>query len=429
MNNPQVFQDFLTNLSIKNKEEISNRYKRITKVLNLNYYNSDSEINNSLQVGSYGRKTAVNGVSDLDMVYELPESLFSKYNSYRYNGQSALLQDVKNVILKTYSTTNIRGDGQVVVVQFSNHLIEVCPCFKQKDLSYIYPDCNNGGVWKKTHPRPEINEMNSFNLTTNGNFKNLAKIIRAWKNKCGVKIGGLLIDTLCYEFLKNESDYQKINYSDYPIMIREFFKYLKDYSQERVCWYAPGSNQKVYKKKNSNFISKAKKAYNTVVEAIEKNETNGVYAIWRKIFGRVFPYPQEIKETTLDYTPNEEFIEDFYPVDITNVLRIECEVTQAGFRTEYLSKMLNKLRVQKKLRFFIDYTDVEKPYMVKWKVRNKGEIAKRRNNFRGQILDDQGHGVRNETSNFAGPHYVECFLIKNGVCVARDRIDVPISNM
>lgn len=31
-----------------------------------------------------------------------------------------------------------------------------------------------------------------------------------------------------------------------------------------------------------------------------------------------------------------------------------------------------------------------------------------------------------EHTDFAGPHYVECYLIKNGVCVAKDRIDVPI---
>ena len=34
---------------------------------------------------------------------------------------------------------------------------------------------------------------------------------------------------------------------------------------------------------------------------------------------------------------------------------------------------------------------------------------------------------RKEDTNFEGAHYVECYIIKNNVCVARDRIDVPIS--
>ena len=31
-----------------------------------------------------------------------------------------------------------------------------------------------------------------------------------------------------------------------------------------------------------------------------------------------------------------------------------------------------------------------------------------------------------EPISFDGPHFVECYIIKDGVCVARDRVDVPI---
>ena len=428
MNISQTFKDFLSNLAIDNKQEIFNRYKRITKALNQKYYNSDSDTNNSIQVGSSGRRTAIKGVSDLDMIFELPLDVYTKYDNYQNNGQSALLQEVKNVITQVYSSTSVRGDGQVVVIKFKNYVIEVCPGFLQNDSSYLYPDSNYGGSWKKTNPRPEIAEINSFNQTTNGNLKNLAKMTRAWKNKCGVKICGLLIDTLCYEFLEEYENHQHTNFSEYDILVRDFFEYLKNYDINRAFWYAPGSNQKVYKKK-SNFINRAKKSYPIILEAINRKDNNSVYAILRKIFGHPFPYPELIREASLNYTPNEEFIEDLYPIDITNILKIECEVSQTGFRTEFLRKMLTKLKVKKKLKFFIEYTDVEDPYIVKWKVRNKGLIAKQRNNFRGQILDDGGSGVRNESSDFEGEHFVECYIIKNDVCIARDRIDVPISNL
>lgn len=69
MNVSNTFQEFLQNLAIDNKEEISNRYKEITKVLNIKYRNTESKISNSLQVGSYGRFTAIKGISDLDMIY------------------------------------------------------------------------------------------------------------------------------------------------------------------------------------------------------------------------------------------------------------------------------------------------------------------------------------------------------------------------
>ena len=31
-----------------------------------------------------------------------------------------------------------------------------------------------------------------------------------------------------------------------------------------------------------------------------------------------------------------------------------------------------------------------------------------------------------ENTNFAGEHWVECYIIKNGICVARDNVSVPI---
>lgn len=428
MNTLDIFSEFLGNLEIQNKEDISGKYSSITKALNKSFYDEDSETAKSLKVGSYGRETAVNGVSDLDLIFELPEETYKKYNAYETNGQSALLQDVKLAILKTYSTTDVRGDGQVVVVSFTNYVVEVCPAFIQDDGTYKYPDSNNGGKWKITNPSPEIAEINNFNIATNGNLNNLAKMARAWKNKCGVKIGGLLIDTLCYEFLKSKTNHQTTTFDNYDILILDFFKFLKEYETHREYWFAPGSNQKVYKKQ-SNFISKAKKAYNSVAEAIERKDNDTVYAIWKKVFGYPFPYPKAINESSLNYSSNEEYIENKYPVDITNTLKIDCEVSQTGFRPEFLRNLLSKLKVNKKLKFFIYYTDVQKPYEVKWKVKNEGVIAKQRDNLRGQILSDGGNEIKNENTNFEGTHFVECYIIKNNICVARDRIDVPISNI
>lgn len=50
---------------------ISKRYKTITKAVNGDFGNSNSETAHSRYVGSYGRGTAIN-VSDLDVLVELP---------------------------------------------------------------------------------------------------------------------------------------------------------------------------------------------------------------------------------------------------------------------------------------------------------------------------------------------------------------------
>ena len=47
---------------------------------------------------------------------------------------------------------------------------------------------------------------------------------------------------------------------------------------------------------------------------------------------------------------------------------------------------------------------------------------------RGNIVKESGaHHIEN--TEFEGEHYVECFLVKNNVCVARDRIEVPIGTL
>lgn len=91
-----------------------------------------------------------------------------------------------------------------------------------------------------------------------------------------------------------------------------------------------------------------------------------------------------------------------------------------------LSNSQKVQRVQS-LDFFITKCDVEHPYDVRWKIRNVGPEAKKRNCLRGQIeYSNRDLYRRHESADFHGPHYVECYIIKDNCVVARDRINVPI---
>ena len=94
-------------------------------------------------------------------------------------------------------------------------------------------------------------------------------MVRAWKNKYGVEMGGLLIDTFAYDFFKENDDLQKSDIANFDNVLLKFFEYLKSRNEHQKYWYAPGSRQKVYKKKN--FIKKAKKAFENIQEAIENS--------------------------------------------------------------------------------------------------------------------------------------------------------------
>jgi hypothetical protein len=287
------FSTFCTNIQVQDGGTISTRYKAITKRLNTDFWDTTSDTSHSLYVGSYGRNTAIDGFSDLDMIFQLPYSLYEKYNGYSGNGQSALLQAVKTSIEKTYSKTSIRGDGQVILVPFSDGLtFEVVPAFINKDDSYTYPDANDGGRWRTTNPRPEIAAIRSRNDVCNGNLVRLCRMMRSWKRKWDVPMGGLLVDTLAYQFII-EWTYRDKSYLYYDFMCRDFFQYMADQDATQEYWKAPGSGQWVYGGKGQ-FQYKAKRCYNIALEAIEHETANpkrewSAKQKWREIFGTAFP--------------------------------------------------------------------------------------------------------------------------------------------
>lgn len=68
-------------------------------------------------------------------------------------------------------------------------------------------------------------------------------------------------------------------------------------------------------------------------------------------------------------------------------------------------------------------TNVPKPFNLYWQVVNTGQEAERANQLRGQILPSKTAGVggltQKETTVYTGMHWIECFVVKDGICVAR----------
>lgn len=425
------FKTFLDRIQVDNAATISLRYGEVTSALNKAFRDTESKSANSLQVGSYGRWTAIKGISDLDMIYVVPAT---KWDTYRSEGQYALLRDARDAIKRRYPTTTVKVDRLVVRVLYKDFHIEVMPAFKLMDGTYRYPDTANGGSWKITKPQAEIDEMRAANARKNRNLRRLCKMARAWKNRHGVAMGGLLIDTLAYNFLESTDEYDTRSYLYYDYMCRDFFKFLAD--QPKQSEYAAlGSRQRVRVKKR--FESKAKKAYDLCLKAIEASGQKNERQKWRDVFGNAYPAPAksaagEAAAFAHVFRNTEEFVEDKFRVDVRYDLRINCEVTQNGFRPGLLRDLLKGhgvLLPKKSLRFFVlattDFPDEVEWY---WKVLNRGDEAERRDMIRGQILRDDGRRERSETTNFRGDHLVECYAVLRGVVVARDAIRVPISS-
>jgi hypothetical protein len=172
-------------------------------------------------------------------------------------------------------------------------------------------------------------------------------------------------------------------------------------------------------------------AANKCQEALDSEKDSSKEKLWKAVFGRPFPRTASVQKSAYSgkvaTTTTEEFIEDEYPVDIQYDVRIECDVSHNRNdvqRLKWLERIF-PISIGKRLRFHIAYCSVPAPYDLMWKVRNVGEVAERRG-IRGQLLKDEGKQERVEKTDFPGPHFVECYVRKDGVCVARDRFDTPI---
>lgn len=130
------------------------------------------------------------------------------------------------------------------------------------------------------------------------------------------------------------------------------------------------------------------------------------------------------------YSDTEQFIEELYPVRLTDNVKLSCIISGNGFRptsiNSYIGILSKFIPHNLTVKCSVVSTTVVNPDAILWKVRNVGPLAVRKNDIRGQIID-RGDSIT-ENTRFFGPHYIECYVIKNGVCVARQKVNVPIGH-
>ena len=153
---------------------------------------------------------------------------------------------------------------------------------------------------------------------------------------------------------------------------------------------------------------------------------------WSDFFNNTF-LEDLYKQTTskdqekLTYKNTEEFIDDKYVVLESFDVNIECMIIKDGFRKTSIQNFLEKnkfIPYNFKVNCKVGTTNCPDYDKVLWKVRNVGIEAEKQDCIRGQIYE-RGNEITEPTS-FSGNHYIECYLIKNEICVGIGHIDIPI---
>jgi hypothetical protein len=77
----------------------------------------------------------------------------------------------------------------------------------------------------------------------------------------------------------------------------------------------------------------------------------------------------------------------------------------------------------RKLLFSVGVCSASGPYEVYWKIRNTGPAATDAGQLRGDIHKSP---TKTEPTKFRGHHWVECYIVQEGRCVAKNRYSVRI---
>lgn len=312
--------------------------------------------------------------------------------------------------------------------------------FKEYEWEDGYSYEHAGAEWSKRDLKA-LEEWFKEEIKCKGDV--LRKIIRLSKTFCRSRESwkempsGLVQTVICSECL--DVNYERLDEIFYYTM-----KNIVDRLSQRLEVYAPVDNNRSLVNREIDFtrMENWKNRLKTQLEELDiifdpdctKSEALEAWSNFfdAEYFEQLITKNNNQENNNLNYRNTEDFIDDIYPVLELYDLSIDCRVSSNGFREKNIYEFLNdNSRLFKKfvpynfkVRCRIKETNCPKYDEILWKVKNVGDEAIRRDCVRGQIKN-RGKEIVEPTS-FAGPHYIECYLIKDGVCVAIDHVDVPI---
>ena len=385
--------------------------------------------------GSYAHRTIINPVDsndefDADVLLELTEEPDWSAEDY-----------VEELYKAFRASSRYRGmvsrHTRCVKVDYANEFhIDVVPYVERHGEHYI---CNrDNDEFELTNPEGFNEWLDQQDQTTGGKLIKvirLLKYLRDYKNTFSVKsvilnilVGGRVNSAL----LLGDSDH----YKDLPTALKNLLSDLNDYLQANPTMPmltdpscpSENFNHRCDQAQYTNLRKWTKYYSDKATAAFKEEDRDTSLKLWREIFG----YDFGVTSTTVAKASaahigrardTEQLLDrDLgipFQIDPRYTLRLGARVRpKNGWRTYSLQGHGNAVAKDRTIRFSLDKCDVPAPYKVYWKVRNTGEEAIRADCIRGQIKADDGTRRRDEPTKYRGKHYVECYVVKNGVCVA-----------
>jgi hypothetical protein len=283
------FEQFNQELALTARQEIDacTKWGGVVNSLNRHYYGTYSRTDNSFLIGSWAKGTAGRPPRDVDLYFVLPYEVYQRFQNYVWNRQSALLQEMKEVLSVTYPETDMTADGQIVLVRFDSYNVEVVPAFALTNGRYWICDTNNGGRYKETAPPAERDHIETSDQATNRNLRAFIRMCKAWQETCAVPIKSFHLELIAAEFLL-QSPWRMYDFFWFDWIARDFFLYL--YTKANSWLRVPGTGEMMHL--GNEWQSRAESAFKLALKACAfewENRVEQAGEEWQKIFGFQIP--------------------------------------------------------------------------------------------------------------------------------------------
>ena len=418
------FDDFLSKIepSKSTVEYISSVQSNLRGYLKNHDVYSDVYLDSFLS-GSYSKHTSIRpSVSDKKRDVDI--IVVTNYS--KKADSKDVLNELYSVLMESSTYQKAKIQHHSIGIELVSISIDVVPVIRDEydDELYWIGDFENGD-WVKTDPKGHKHWSTTINKENNGMYKPLVKIFKWWRRvNCpndvrypkGItlekivadNIGGAAKSTeeLLLETIENIISNYKEDFIDYGMLPTIDDPSAKISNNNLLCGYEFNDF--------SLFIDKL------IEHTRLLNDEGTGNATWKKVLGTEFPKDSGTNtKNALICQMAQHRQKPLWPMKRGYAVFITLTVKDdKGNVLEYSN---NGIPLPKGCDLYFNACfGVKKPFEVKWQITNTGKEALENKCMRGGFDDSNiGNTGRKEKTSFTGSHSVQCFIIKNGVCVAK----------
>lgn len=394
-----------------------------------------------LQIGSYPRFTAITPIHDLDVLYVpgLWKDSSSDPSGPLDNLKKRLSSDYRN---PTGFTLEVSRQTHSVTLKFSEKSsvvfsVDIVPAYiagknEFGDDTYIIPEIAASShtdrrriltevvegahkmQWIRSDPRGYITVAARLNHNNNSDFRKSVKFIKGWRIACKSKYTAFPLKSFHLEQLLTQQFLRDPNTEIFDAVFNFFCDLPCAIDKAHIPDRADPTNN----------IDEYVESF-TEDERIQIKEMRDYFLIkLEEISEKSDPVDLLQGDRYCRASSSESFLFDSHiPMLTEEELKIKARVLRrdGGFREIFLDRtgcIGSDRHIEFRLTKHSPSADI-----YKWKVKNDNNSPQPR----GEITDH--HTLRDpEVTKYKGHHFVECFAIRNGVCIGRARQNVVLNS-